>query len=319
MKYFSRIIFVFLFLSNYSVSFSQNTVNEIKTVYREKGNTSSNYYLLVHPKDDIKNIVFLLPGFGNTPEMFLEEIAIEEFTKENNILLVIASPKGRLTHYLDNGSMVIIDEILKEIIKDYSFSESVNIIFVGFSIGGTGATRYSEYFIGGKSINNFTLKGLVLVDPPLDFERFWNSSQRKIAKDFSPISVKESKFMLNILSTQFGGSPLNNYKNYKKISPFLASQEDGGNASLLKKLPILIYTEPDLIWWKENRGIDSEDLNSLDIDNFEKKLKTLGNQRINVIKTKEKGFRKDGKRHPHSWSIVDEEGLLEWITKIFNQ
>ena len=27
-----------------------------------------------------------------------------------------------------------------------------------------------------------------------------------------------------------------------------------------------------------------------------------------------KGFREDGSRHPHSWSIVDEKELIEWFT-----
>jgi len=30
--------------------------------------------------------------------------------------------------------------------------------------------------------------------------------------------------------------------------------------------------------------------------------------------THDKGYHPDGARHPHSWSIVDEEDLAEWFS-----
>jgi hypothetical protein len=39
------------------------------------------------------------------------------------------------------------------------------------------------------------------------------------------------------------------------------------------------------------------------------------NKKIELIKTENKGYRNDGNRHPHSWSIVEVDDLLRWILK----
>lgn len=54
-----------------------------------------------------------------------------------------------------------------------------------------------------------------------------------------------------------------------------------------------MYTEPDTLWWKENRMAGYE------------KLKENHFTDIEYIPTKNKGYRTNGERHPHSWSIVD--------------
>ena len=42
-------------------------------------------------------------------------------------------------------------------------------------------------------------------------------------------------------------------------------------------------------------------------------LKIKGLKKIELINTKNKGYRADGTRHPHSWAIVDKENLLNWV------
>ena len=43
-------------------------------------------------------------------------------------------------------------------------------------------------------------------------------------------------------------------------------------------------------------------------------LNRLGNQNAELITTQKKGYRKpDNKRHPHSWSIVDNDELINWL------
>jgi hypothetical protein len=44
-----------------------------------------------------------------------------------------------------------------------------------------------------------------------------------------------------------------------------------------------------------------------------KKLKSLDNNEIELIEMKNKGYRKDGIHHSHSWSIVNEQEFLDWI------
>ena len=62
-----------------------------------------------------------------------------------------------------------------------------------------------------------------------------------------------------------------------------------------------------------------EDQNVYDQDRMIQRLREIGNQHVEQIKSTNKGYRKDGKRHPHSWSIVDERELTEWIIKIMGK
>jgi hypothetical protein len=54
-------------------------------------------------------------------------------------------------------------------------------------------------------------------------------------------------------------------------------------------------------------------MNAIDLAALVNQLKILGGKKAELITTAGKGFRADGSRHPHSWSIVDEKELIEWF------
>ena len=112
-----------------------------------------------------------------------------------------------------------------------------------------------------------------------------------------------------------GGSPAQVREVYRSRSPFLASEKDGGNARWLKSVPIRLYTEPDVVWMIETIGHDYYTMNAMDQAALVLQLRALGNTRANLITTTDKGFRPPGTRNPHSWTIVDEEDLANWITE----
>lgn len=45
-------------------------------------------------------------------------------------------------------------------------------------------------------------------------------------------------------------------------------------------------------------------------------LKIKGNENAKVIVSHGKGIKLDGSKNPHSWSIMDSEVCLNWITEI---
>jgi hypothetical protein len=81
-------------------------------------------------------------------------------------------------------------------------------------------------------------------------------------------------------------------------------------------MPILAITEPDILWWMEERGVDYYGLNSIDLASFINDLRIRGNKKAKLITTTGKGYRANGMRHPHSWSIVDTDELVKWCTEI---
>ena len=54
-------------------------------------------------------------------------------------------------------------------------------------------------------------------------------------------------------------------------------------------------------------------MNAVDLAALVNQLKILGSKKAELVTTIGKGFREDGSRHPHSWSIVDENELIEWF------
>lgn len=81
----------------------------------------------------------------------------------------------------------------------------------------------------------------------------------------------------------------------------------------MKKTKIRLYTEPDTLWWKKNRMADYDQLNSYYIKSLSEDLKESEFNQVEYIATENKGYRANGERHPHSWSIIDKNELINWI------
>ena len=64
----------------------------------------------------------------------------------------------------------------------------------------------------------------------------------------------------------------------------------------------------------ENWNQDVYNSNLIDATALINVLRLLGNNQAELITTSGAGYRRDGSRNPHTWSIVDEEGLAQWLT-----
>lgn len=105
------------------------------------------------------------------------------------------------------------------------------------------------------------------------------------------------------------------WTRHRAYSGFSRSAEDGGNARYLDKMPIRTYNDVDVNWWIDNRGRDLYDMNALDQSAMINLLRQNGNSNAEFINAYGKGFRMEGDRHPHSWSIVDAGECIRWILK----
>ena len=111
-----------------------------------------------------------------------------------------------------------------------------------------------------------------------------------------------------------GGTPQTALENYHRISPYSLSDTTQSAIKNLVNIPIRVYIEPDIQWWLNERGTDVWGVNILDCSALINELNKLGNQNAVLITTQNKGFRRpEHKRHPHSWSIVDNNELIDWL------
>lgn len=57
-------------------------------------------------------------------------------------------------------------------------------------------------------------------------------------------------------------------------------------------------------------------MNAIDAAALVNALRLQGNKQAELILTTDQGYRPEGSRHPHSWSIVDEQELVEWFARM---
>jgi hypothetical protein len=253
----------------------------------------------------------LLPYYGSDADEF-SAAALPALLAKRNVATMAVSASG----YLMNDDLVTLRGLIREVVRELNIPPGT-LVIGGISAGGTGAVRYSEYCISGHCDVRTRPVAIFSVDAPLDFESWWNREKLNLRRANQKSSVEESRAILGALRSAMGGSPNQVRHMYLSRSPFLASEKDGGNARLLKNVPLRLYTEPDVVWMIENVGRDYYTMNAVDQAALVLQLRALGNMKADLVITTGKGFRPPGKRNPHSWTIVDEPELAGWITEFF--
>ncbi|WP_211220141.1 hypothetical protein [Hugenholtzia roseola] len=283
---------------------------KIEKIFLDKSDTTKNCYTIIYPpKQPWGGYLFLIPGFGETAENVLQQTDLPKRLAQNGILTVIPTfQDGIFSFSVDSLSQQSLDRILNDVITKYKFADQ-KFYVGGFSIGGSCAIKYAE---------NSTVKpaAVFAIDPPLDFERFYNSAKRNIRLSKVSEVNQENIYMIDRLEKETGGSPQTNITEYYNLSPYSFSDTTQTAVKKLINIPLRIYTEPDINWWLNERGADFTNINATECSSMINELNRLGNKNAELITTQNKGYRKpDNKRHPHSWSIVDNDELIKWLLK----
>ena len=283
---------------------------KIEKVFLDKSDTTKNCYTIVYPtKLPRTGYLFLIPGFGETAEDVLQQTDLPKKLAQNGILTIIPTfQDGVLSLGVDSLSQQTFDRILKDVTSKHKLIDQ-KFYVGGFSIGGSCAIKYAE-----NSIIKPT--AVFAIDPPLDFERFYNSSKRNIRLSKDSEANQENLYMIDRLEKETAGSPKTNLTDYYNLSPYSFSDTTQTAIKKLIKMLLRIYTEPDINWWLKERGADFTGMNSTECSAMINELNRLGNQKAELITTQNKGYRKpDNRRHPHSWSIVENDELIKWLLK----
>lgn len=278
-------------------------------VCRHQFKTSNNCYRLYQPVNPARGLVVMLPYYGSDANEF-SSAALPRLLAQKTVATMVVSASG----YLMDDDLVTLKGLIGEVLQELNIPAG-SLVVGGISAGGTGAVRYSEYCISGHCDARSSPTAVFSVDAPLDYESWWNRAKLNLRRGNPKSGLEESQAILDALRSAMGGSPSQVRQAYRSRSPFLASEKDGGNAHLLKNIPIRLYTEPDVIWWIENMGCDYYTINALDQAALVLQLRALGNTKAELITTTGKGFKPPGTRNPHSWTIVDEADLAGWIAK----
>lgn len=293
-----------------NVTFGQ--VKEI--VYSDPKDTTANFYISFKPTVEIKGILLLLTSFGESPQIAINESDIYKIATANGLITVFASLQyGTNSFFVDSLSQTELDNLIQKLFLKYSLKNN-KFYLGGFSLGGAGVVKYAE---SAYSSNKLIKPDAVFaIDPPLDFERMYNSAINEFRNSNSQIAKDEAEYFISRLNYEFQSVPSKNLKSYHDISPYSYSDTTNNNIKNLIACPIMLLCEPDINWQIENRNRNLYDLNAIDCSAAINYLKTRGNSDASLIITSNKGYRKlSGKRNPHSWSIGDSKEIVNWLLK----
>lgn len=237
--------------------------------------------------------------------------SLPEMLTSNAVMTLVVSPRPGQ----GAGDPVLeeLDGLLANVLDRYEI-HSRQVAIGGFSGAGMSAVRYAQFCAKGKSKIKAPVP-VFAVDSPLDFERWFMSADLHLKHlALAGIDLAEDRSVVDVLTNVFGGPPAQALDNYRRRSPVSIFVGDGGNARLLKETPIRLYVEPEINWRLENWHRDVFSSNIMDAACLINVVRLLGNTNAALITTSGKGYRPDGSRNPHSWSIVDERDLAGWLT-----
>ncbi|WP_152971487.1 hypothetical protein [Lacinutrix algicola] len=274
--------------------------NEITTIQNDD-------YELIKSSES-KALLIVFPGGGSTSKETKRDFKIVEKATEKGISVLLMNFGRHL--WIEKGDSEQLSNLILKAIKDNNLKTG-NTFIGGMSIGGTVALSLSDYL--SKTNSLLKPKGVFVIDSPIDLYALYESSQKDIVrKDFSEERLAEPKWIINYFEEEFGGKD-SLLINIQKVSPLTIKTNNIDNIKKLKNKKLRFYTEPDTLWWKENRQTDFESTNAYILQKTNELLNDRNWNNVELIQTKEKGYQNDGDRNPHSWSIVDTDNLINWI------
>ncbi|GAB2579382.1 alpha/beta hydrolase [Spirosoma areae] len=282
--------------------------------FRNPTDSSTNYYLTVRPVGIPKGLLVVLPGFGGLPEGEYMETDIPNEAARRGLITIIATlQQGFQSFYVDDASQQTLDAVIQEVQSRYKVADKP-LYIGGFSLGGSGAVRYAERAAASTTLPK--PRAVFAIDPPLDFERLYESMMRVKRQSKAGVAVNEATFFTERMRQEFGGEPATHRMEYALQSPYCYSDTTNQNAKLLLKTPVCLICEPDISWQMDERNRDLHDLNTLDCVGLINYLRLAGNKKAVFFQTTGKGYRKQPKtRNPHSWSIADPKATIDWLLR----
>jgi hypothetical protein len=253
---------------------------------------------LGYQKDTPEAIIHFFPGFPESGKDARNALKIDSLCEANGYEVVFHDLNQKL--WLTAREK---DSVKHSILK---ISGGVPILLGGFSSGGNIAFLLAEAL----AKSGQPPAGVFAIDSPLDLYALHQSAKNSIDR-LGEQATDESKWLLWYLESELG-NPQTDLSTYESLGVYTAKTNNLGAFGGLKETSIWFYTEPDSLWWMKNRSVPFQETNAFVLTELDKRLREEG-FRSELIITTDKGYRPNGDRHPHSYSIVDLQGWLERV------
>jgi pimeloyl-ACP methyl ester carboxylesterase len=299
-----------LALSLFIISTTSCRAQTVQDIVLDPSDSLSGHYLVVEPETKpIKGVLVLIGGFGNHVDQILPETKLETVAAANGLLTVVFAMGNRL--YADSITQQRLSQVFRDVIRRYKVSPNA-FVLSGYSAGGTVALRYVE--LCNEQPSKFPIHPLAvfLVDSPIDIFTLWEHVELSARTRYSRPAYEEADNAMAVMRSDMG-VPRENVAAYARVNPFSMNPAYGEPEKALKNTPIRAYHDVDIAWRLVNRNQTVHNSNYEVTAELINRLMLMGNKRAEFMQSFKTGYRANGQRHPHSWSIVNEEECISWI------
>jgi len=265
-------------------------------------------YELYLSQNEQDPLLILFPDLGGNTQSTKESFNILSNAKKANISVLIMNFNHHL--FLSKKDKNLLTKVLNDVVKSHNLSPD-KVVIGGFSSGGIVSSLWSNHLL---EINHaFKPQKTFAIDSPLDLVELFNNVT-DVDSESHEVSKEEAEYITSYFEEALSTSD-SLIQRISEVSPFIFSPLNFKNIERLNDIEFRLYTEPDSVWWKEKRGFEFKETDSYQLIRFTEIAKEHGWDNLQLIQTTNKGYRSNGQRHPHSWSIVDPKELVEWILK----
>jgi pimeloyl-ACP methyl ester carboxylesterase len=306
----SKLLLSFLILFKFSTpGYSQSP----EKVWLNKTDSVYGYYVVIPPAGGrIQGALILLDGFGGNADGFFPETKIHNVAYVHDILTVCVPTGSRI--YADSSMIALLNQIGSEITAKYGLRKD-QFAIGGMSSGGTVALRYAELCAETPATYPINPQAVFVVDSPVDLLGLYRSSEKELERGKPDWWwLGEAQMIVDRLKNELG-DPKSGVSKFGQLSPFNNDTAAPGNERFLKDIAMRTYHDVDVSWHIKNRHRGFSGANMLLASELVNRLVLLGNEQAEFISSKITGYRANGQRHPHSWNIVDEIELVQWLKR----
>lgn len=206
---------------------------KIEFVYLNAKDSSANMYIAVEPQNGrVTSFMFLLDGLGGSPQNVLIQTELPKYAAQKGILTIIPVLKtGTMYFGSDTASQQSLKNMIELVASQYQ-AQGKDFYIGCFSIGGTCAVKYAELAVQ----KNYPIKpkAVFAVDPPLDWQRFYDAARRSVRLSGPGRANGEDTYMIDRIKKEMGGTPEAALENFYEFAVLLFGHSPKGNKGIDK-------------------------------------------------------------------------------------
>ncbi len=259
-------------------------------------------YEITKPSDNTRATLFLFPAYGESIEDTKIEFNIADMAAAKGIAVVYLNFNDKL--FLKEEEKTSLAQRLQTLLKENELTDTE--VYIGGHSAGGAVSLLIGNFLQKNDQFGIAPKGIFISDSPVDLLALYKKCELKIARDSTETTGSECSNIVNYFNKTIG-SPNGGISEYEKFSVYTLESGNIENLARLKSTKLRFYTEPAKDWWKEKFGMNYEETNAYQIKMLDELLEKNNFSKVEYIETVNKGYRADGTRNPHSWSIIDKD------------